>query len=756
MNEKRIFLSPPHLSAGTAQTVCDVLASNYVAYPGQYITQFEQMMRDYTGAGHAAATACGTAALHLSLLSLGIGPGDIVLTSDFTFVGSANPIAYCGAQPVFIDSEPRTWNMDPALLREAVDKYIKLGKRPKAVLLVHIYGLPADLDPIVEICREYDIPLIEDASEALGTFYKGRHVGNDGIIGAYSFNGNKMITTGGGGMVVSADKARIDAMVHLATQARDPAPYYLHTKRGYNYRMSNILAGVGVSQMRALEERVLARRTIFSHYRERIGRLEGVSMMPDCEGFARPSYWLSCIRLDRSFGLGRPEIIRQALERENIETRRTCKPMHTQPLFKDCPVFGGSFDVELFDYGLCLPSGSAMSVEDLDRVCDALERAIEGMSSAPKLLHISAVPPAPSSASKRAHAAISVNKAEHPAERSAIREKVEQELAWALGHPRPIAILSCSAREGAPFSVTPRRKALGFDCIGFMFSDASALGEVLPLLDGKLEALLVDVEEKKPLNLLKAVTELAPHSRIVPCKPNDATVEGADQLLLRKLGRNLSGKSIAIAGTGNLGSKLALRLAERGASVSMFSRNVEKCRELASALSLILPTYCTGSLNAVGSAHELPAGQSDALISCASARGVIGSDQLAFLRDNALVIDAGIDNFRPDFFEEAARRRLECYRLDTRIGFPYLLMQLLDYFDHFFGKVCASTTWDNIHIVSGGCLGPRGSVIVDNCSAPTQIIGLANGTGGILREGEASEAELAILSYARTHVGQTS
>ncbi len=376
MNNKRIFLSPPHLAADTAETVCEAIASNYVAYPGPQLTQFEQMVKDYTGAANAASMSSGTAALHLALIALGVGAGDIVLTSDLTFIGSVNPITYCEATPVLIDSEPRTWNMDPVLLREAVEKCVRRGQKPKAVLLVHLYGLPADMDPILEICREYDIPLIEDATEALGTFYKGRHVGNDGILGAYSFNGNKMITTGGGGMLVSPDKALIDSSVHLATQARDPAPYYLHTKRGYNYRMSNILAGVGVSQMRVLEDRVQARRKIYSYYAERLGAIKGVEMMPDCKDFARPTFWLSCLRLDKSYGPGKPEAIRQALEAENIETRRIWKPMHTQPLFAETEMYGGAFGEELFDYGLCLPSGSAMSEEDLDRVCTALEKQL--------------------------------------------------------------------------------------------------------------------------------------------------------------------------------------------------------------------------------------------------------------------------------------------------------------------------------------------------------------------------------------------
>lgn len=379
MNAQRIFLSPPHLADDTVVRVTEAIQSNYVAYPGPHITQFEDALKAYTGAPHAAALASGTAALHLALLQCGVGPGDRVLTSDLTFIGSINPILHCGAEPVLIDSEPRTWNMDPACLAKALEVETQAGRRPKAVLVVHLYGLPADLDPINELCRQYNVPLIEDASEALGCFYKGRHVGNDGQYGVFSFNGNKMITNGGGGMLVSPSEEGIHGAVHLATQARDPAPYYLHTKSGYNYRMSNILAAVGLSQMGVLEERVQARRRIYASYCKRFGTLPGVSLMPDCDDFARATHWLSCIVLDATYGEGAPEKIRQALEQENIETRRIWKPMHTQPLLKEARFYDNGFSAELFERGLCLPSGSSMSEADLDRVCDALEGAIKAL-----------------------------------------------------------------------------------------------------------------------------------------------------------------------------------------------------------------------------------------------------------------------------------------------------------------------------------------------------------------------------------------
>ena len=376
MDGKRIFLSPPHLAPDTTATVSATFASNYVAYPGPQLTQFEEALKAYTGSQNAAAMASCTAALHVALLALGIGPGDIVLTSDLTFIGSVNPIVYCGAEPVFVDSEPGTWNMDPALFAEAVENLIRKGRKPKAAVVVHLYGLPADIDPILKICEKHDLLLIEDAAEAMGTFYRGRHVGNRGVVGCFSFNGNKIITTGGGGMIVSKDRSIVEKAKFLATQARDPAPYYLHTERGYNYRMSNILAAVGVSQMHVLESRVEARRAIFAYYKKRIGKLPGVTMMPECAEIGRATHWLSCVVFDKSLGSDKPERVRQALEEENIESRRIWKPMHTQPVFKNVRMYGGAFDEDLFNRGLCLPSGSAMTESDLDRVSSAFERAL--------------------------------------------------------------------------------------------------------------------------------------------------------------------------------------------------------------------------------------------------------------------------------------------------------------------------------------------------------------------------------------------
>jgi dTDP-4-amino-4,6-dideoxygalactose transaminase len=372
MTEQRIFLSPPHLGGNTTALVSEAIASNFVAYPGPHLKAFEEAVTAYTGVKYAAAMSSGTAALHVAMIALGITTGDIVLTSDLTFIGSVNPICYLGATPVFIDSEPGTWNMDPALLREAVKDCMKAGKKPKAVVDVHLYGLPSRTDEIKAICDEYDIIYLEDCAESVGTLYKGRHTGAYGKVGCFSFNGNKIITTGGGGMVASDDKALIDRMVFLATQARNPAPYYLHTERGYNYRMSNILAAVGVAQMQVLDDRVKARRANFEYYSKRLAN-KGVTMMPRCDEFGRATYWLSCIVLDKSYGTGKPESIRQALEKHNIETRRIWKPMHTQPIFAGCKMYGGGFDEDLFNRGLCLPSGSALTDADRDRIVTALE-----------------------------------------------------------------------------------------------------------------------------------------------------------------------------------------------------------------------------------------------------------------------------------------------------------------------------------------------------------------------------------------------
>jgi pyridoxal phosphate-dependent aminotransferase EpsN len=302
------------------------------------------------------------------------------LVSTLTFVASANPIVYLGGRPTFIDSELVSWNMDATLLAEAMERRAKVGRLPKAVVLVHIYGQSANIEPILATCNAYGVPLIEDAAEALGATYGGRSPGVSGRAGVFSFNGNKIITTSGGGMLVSADRALIDHARKLATQARDPAPHYEHSEIGYNYRMSNVLAGIGRGQLEALTDRVATRRRIFDYYRHTLGDLPGIAFMPEAP-WGRSTRWLTVITVDPAqFGATR-EQIRLALETENIESRPLWKPMHLQPVFRDCEAVGGAVAEHLFDRGLCLPSGSSMTREDQDRVVAAVRACAAGKQS---------------------------------------------------------------------------------------------------------------------------------------------------------------------------------------------------------------------------------------------------------------------------------------------------------------------------------------------------------------------------------------
>lgn len=369
---KQILLSTPHMGEQELKFVKEAFETNWIAPVGPHVDAFEEEFCQVTGAGYAAAVSSGTAAIHLALRLLDVGRGDEIFCSTLTFIASANPIVYQGAKPVFIDSDRTSWNMNPELLREAMEKRAKVGKLPKAVLLVHLYGQCADIDPIVEICQEYDVPLIEDAAEALGASYKGRCPGTFGNIGIYSFNGNKIITTSGGGMLVSDDEKLVKKARFLATQARDPAPHYQHSQIGYNYRLSNVLAGIGRGQLQVLQERVEARRRNFAIYEKALADLRGIEFMPEAE-FGRATRWLTCLTINpQAFGIDREEV-RLGLAERKIESRPVWKPLHMQPVFAQCESIGGEVASDLFTRGLCLPSGSNLTDEDLERTIEAVK-----------------------------------------------------------------------------------------------------------------------------------------------------------------------------------------------------------------------------------------------------------------------------------------------------------------------------------------------------------------------------------------------
>ena len=366
-----IHLSTPHMGGLEEAYVADAFASNWIAPLGPHVDAFEREFADLVGADHAVALSSGTAALHLGLLLAGIGPGDRVFVSTFTFSASVNPILYLGARPVFFDSEEESWNLDPALLADELDEAGRRGTLPRAVVLVHLYGQSADLDPIVDACRRWDVPLIEDAAESLGASYKGRSPGTFGLSGIFSFNGNKIITTSGGGMLVSDDGELMAHARKLATQAREPAPHYQHEEIGFNYRLSNVLAAIGRGQLRVLEERVAARRRVFQRYADALGDLPGVAFMPEAP-WGRSTRWLSCLTIDPAgFGADR-ESVRLALAEERIEARPTWKPMHLQPVFAAHERIGGQVSERIFERGLCLPSGSNLTDTDVDRVIDVV------------------------------------------------------------------------------------------------------------------------------------------------------------------------------------------------------------------------------------------------------------------------------------------------------------------------------------------------------------------------------------------------
>jgi pyridoxal phosphate-dependent aminotransferase EpsN len=345
--------------------------SNWIAPIGPHVDAFEEEMCAKLSCGHAAALASGTGALHLALIIVGVEPGDSVWCSSLTFAASANVIRYVGAEPVFVDASEDTWNMDPGLLAEGLRAAAKANRLPKAVIAVDLYGQCADYDPIAAACAEHGVELIADAAESLGATYRGRSAGAFGAIGILSFNGNKIITTSGGGMLLSSDREKVRRARFLATQARDPAPHYQHSQLGFNYRMSNLLAAVGRGQLRVLDDRVAARRRNNEWYREELGQLPGIQFMPEAH-YGHSNCWLTCITVDpEAFGETR-EQLRLHLESLDIESRPVWKPMHLQPVYSQCRVLGGSVCERLFELGLCLPSGSSMTNDDRARVGDAI------------------------------------------------------------------------------------------------------------------------------------------------------------------------------------------------------------------------------------------------------------------------------------------------------------------------------------------------------------------------------------------------
>jgi dTDP-4-amino-4,6-dideoxygalactose transaminase len=363
---------------GTEQKyVKEAFDTNWIAPLGANVDAFEDSLACYCGVGHAAALSSGSAAIHLALILSGVESGDEVIASTFTFSATINPIVYLRAIPVLIDSEPGTWNMSPELLESAIRERLAKGKKPKAIIPVHLYGMPASMDDIMEIADRYQIPVIEDAAEALGSRYKGKQVGSFGKTGILSFNGNKIITTSGGGALLSNDKELIVKARFLATQAREIAPHYQHKQIGYNYRMSNILAGIGRGQMEVIDDRIRMRREIFSFYRQHLAKYQSIKFLEEPDTSFYSNHWLTTILVDSAkSGLTR-ENIQEELEKENIETRPLWKPMHLQPVFSSCPAYLNGTSENLFRKGQCLPSGSNLSEEDRNRVINVLNKCLK-------------------------------------------------------------------------------------------------------------------------------------------------------------------------------------------------------------------------------------------------------------------------------------------------------------------------------------------------------------------------------------------
>lgn len=378
--KQRIFLSPPHMSGNELKYINEAFDTNWIAPLGPNVDAFEKEIANYVGVSEAVAVSSGTAAIHLALSLLDVKKGDKVFCSTLTFVASANPILYQGADPIFIDSEPDTWNMSPQALEHALKDASIEGCLPKAVIVVNLYGQSAKMDEIVSLCEQYDIPVIEDAAESLGSTYKGKPSGTFGRFGVYSFNGNKIITTSSGGMLVSNEDAALQHARFLATQAKDPAPYYQHSTVGFNYRMSNILAGIGRAQLEVLKERVQARRAIFDRYKQGLCLISGIQLMPELEN-TKSNRWLTALTIDEKVLGTSVNTILNFLNEENIEARPVWKPLHMQPLFEGVKYYPHSefenVSEKLFETGICLPSGSSMTEEEQERIINCIKSLIK-------------------------------------------------------------------------------------------------------------------------------------------------------------------------------------------------------------------------------------------------------------------------------------------------------------------------------------------------------------------------------------------
>lgn len=378
MSTEKIWLSSPHMGENEQKFVNEAFDTNWIAPLGPHVNGFEKDIQDYNKVAHASALSSGTAAIHLALILNNVGEGDYVLVQSFTFSATVNPIIYQGATPVFIDSEEDTWNMDPDALEKSITELMANGQKPKAIIPVHLYGMPANMEAIMEIANKHDIPVIEDAAESLGSTYDGKFTGTFGKMGIYSFNGNKIITTSGGGALVSDDEELINKSRFLATQARDNAPHYQHSHVGYNYRLSNVLAGIGRGQMQVLDDRIAQRRANFERYKAYFSKVNAKGYNIRFQEEPNGSFsnrWLSCILInpEENKGISR-EDVRLALEAQNIESRPLWKPMHLQPVFEKYPFEGTGVSEKLFEIGLCLPSGSNLVEEDFERIFACLDQ----------------------------------------------------------------------------------------------------------------------------------------------------------------------------------------------------------------------------------------------------------------------------------------------------------------------------------------------------------------------------------------------